>query len=155
MSSFEPRQTPTPVLKSSVGVRTRSAHRAAYSHASQNRIKKPTAKKRVGNSSSTGNMQSERPRQRTFTSCTECRRRKQRVLLLSSYLVIPVHLLPLNTTNKKQCNQAKDRPCNNCARRYPPVACTYDSARYASLLPISSPLFIVVKTPIKIIIIRC
>ena len=29
----------------------------------------------------------------------------------------------------KQCNQAKDRPCNNCARRYPPVACTYDSSR--------------------------
>lgn len=42
-----------------------------------------------------------RPRQRTFTSCTECRRRKQR------------------------CNQAKDRPCNNCSRRYPPVVCTY------------------------------
>ncbi|KAH6713246.1 hypothetical protein DL95DRAFT_405388 [Leptodontidium sp. 2 PMI_412] len=45
-----------------------------------------------------------RPRQRTFTSCTECRRRKQR------------------------CNQAKDRPCNNCARRYPPVICTYESS---------------------------
>lgn len=24
-----------------------------------------------------------------------------------------------------QCNQTKDRPCSNCARRYPPVACTY------------------------------
>ncbi|KAE8453971.1 hypothetical protein EG329_007747 [Mollisiaceae sp. DMI_Dod_QoI] len=45
-----------------------------------------------------------RPRQRTFTSCTECRRRKQR------------------------CNQAKDRPCNNCARRYPPVNCVYENA---------------------------
>ncbi|KAJ5041252.1 uncharacterized protein L3040_005800 [Drepanopeziza brunnea f. sp. 'multigermtubi'] len=40
---------------------------------------------------------------RTITSCTECRRRKQR------------------------CNQAKDRQCNNCARRYPPVVCTYQS----------------------------
>ncbi|KAG9242593.1 hypothetical protein BJ878DRAFT_162726 [Calycina marina] len=45
----------------------------------------------------------QRPRQRTSTSCGECRRRKQK------------------------CNQAKDRPCNNCARRYPPVACIYDS----------------------------
>ncbi|RFU29791.1 hypothetical protein B7463_g6533, partial [Scytalidium lignicola] len=25
------------------------------------------------------------------------------------------------------CNQAKDRPCNNCARRFPPVVCRYDS----------------------------
>ncbi|KUJ15832.1 uncharacterized protein LY89DRAFT_685757 [Mollisia scopiformis] len=41
-----------------------------------------------------------RPRQRTFTSCTECRRRKQR------------------------CNQAKDM-CSNCRRRWPPVVCTY------------------------------
>ncbi|KAG9239576.1 hypothetical protein BJ875DRAFT_447771 [Amylocarpus encephaloides] len=45
-----------------------------------------------------------RPRQRTFTSCTECRRRKQK------------------------CNQAKDRPCSNCARRYPPPVCTYQSS---------------------------
>ncbi|KAH8820855.1 hypothetical protein F5884DRAFT_63354 [Xylogone sp. PMI_703] len=44
-----------------------------------------------------------RPRQRVSTSCTECRRRKQK------------------------CNQAKDRPCNNCARRFPPVVCHYDS----------------------------
>jgi hypothetical protein len=46
-----------------------------------------------------------RPRQRTFTSCTECRRRKQK------------------------CNQTKDRPCSNCARRYPPPICTYQSSR--------------------------
>ncbi|RDL37496.1 uncharacterized protein BP5553_04929 [Venustampulla echinocandica] len=45
-----------------------------------------------------------RSRQRTFTSCTECRRRKQK------------------------CNQAKDRPCSNCARRYPPPLCTYESS---------------------------
>ncbi|KAH8685916.1 hypothetical protein BGZ60DRAFT_103824 [Tricladium varicosporioides] len=45
-----------------------------------------------------------RPRQRTFTSCTECRRRKQK------------------------CNQAKDRPCNNCSRRYPQPLCTYQSS---------------------------
>lgn len=32
----------------------------------------------------------------------------------------------------EQCNQAKDRPCNNCARRYPPVVCTYESSRYVS-----------------------
>ncbi|KAH7411373.1 hypothetical protein BKA64DRAFT_704478 [Cadophora sp. MPI-SDFR-AT-0126] len=49
-----------------------------------------------------------RTRQRASTSCTECRRRKQK------------------------CNQAKDKPCNNCARRYPPVPCTYDSFRRTS-----------------------
>ncbi|PVH69501.1 hypothetical protein DL98DRAFT_661640 [Cadophora sp. DSE1049] len=47
-------------------------------------------------------------RQRASTSCTECRRRKQK------------------------CNQAKDKPCNNCARRYPPVPCTYGSFRKTS-----------------------
>lgn len=49
-----------------------------------------------------------RSRQRTLTSCTECRRRKQK------------------------CNQTKDRPCSNCARRYPPVACTYLSHESSS-----------------------
>ena len=29
-----------------------------------------------------------------------------------------------------KCNQAKDRPCNNCARRYPPVVCTYEGYRF-------------------------
>ncbi|OWP05099.1 hypothetical protein B2J93_8312 [Marssonina coronariae] len=27
-----------------------------------------------------------------------------------------------------KCNQAKDRPCSNCSRRYPPVTCTYESS---------------------------
>jgi len=109
MSSFEPSQTPTPVLKSSVGVKTRSARRAAYSHGSQNRIKKATTKRRVGNSSSTDKMQSERPRQRTFTSCTECRRRKQRVTLPPSHLPIPFSRISSNTTNNKAV-QPSQRP---------------------------------------------
>jgi hypothetical protein len=33
-----------------------------------------------------------------------------------------------------QCNKAKDWPCNNCVRRYPPVECVYTDARYATLL---------------------
>ncbi|KAG9233343.1 hypothetical protein BJ875DRAFT_464418 [Amylocarpus encephaloides] len=44
-------------------------------------------------------------RQRTSTSCTECKRRKQK------------------------CNQMRDRPCHNCARRYPPVECIYVDAK--------------------------
>lgn len=32
---------------------------------------------------------------------------------------------------KVKCNQAKDRPCNNCSRRYPPVKCTYQNSRSA------------------------
>ncbi|CZS87909.1 uncharacterized protein RCO7_00910 [Rhynchosporium graminicola] len=63
-----------------------------------------------------------RPRQRTFTSCTECRRRKQR------------------------CNQAKDRPCNNCARRYPPVICEYGGS---SSPPPSSRNVDVLDSPLK------
>ncbi|KAH8651569.1 hypothetical protein BGZ60DRAFT_420744 [Tricladium varicosporioides] len=50
---------------------------------------------------SQGREKERRTRQRTSTSCTECKRRKQK------------------------CNQAKDRPCNNCARRFPPVECKY------------------------------
>ncbi|KAH8747548.1 hypothetical protein BGZ57DRAFT_170254 [Hyaloscypha finlandica] len=99
----DPNQTPTPVLRSSVGLSvkrtsTRSSSRIAYSAAGQRRSS--TNQNRVGKTyRETDKMQAGmRPRQRTFTSCTECRRRKQR------------------------CNQAKDRPCNNCARRYPPVA---------------------------------
>ncbi|KAG4441347.1 hypothetical protein IFR05_003161 [Cadophora sp. M221] len=49
-----------------------------------------------------------RTRQRSSTSCTECRRRKQK------------------------CNQAKNTACNNCARRFPPVPCIYDSFRTLS-----------------------
>ncbi|KAH7355321.1 hypothetical protein BKA65DRAFT_498137 [Rhexocercosporidium sp. MPI-PUGE-AT-0058] len=49
-----------------------------------------------------------RTRQRSSTSCTECRRRKQK------------------------CNQAKNTACNNCARRYPQVPCIYDSFRTLS-----------------------
>jgi len=37
-------------------------------------------------------------------------------------------------TTCHQCNQAKDRPCNNCSRRYPPVACVYEGIRSARLL---------------------
>jgi len=84
-----------------------------------------------------------RPRQRTFTSCTECRRRKQRVFLVSFKIL---WRLECELTCEK-CNQAKDRPCNNCARRYPPVVCTYESSRSVSphflfsakVLTISSP----------------
>ncbi|KAH6662778.1 hypothetical protein B0J14DRAFT_610169 [Halenospora varia] len=50
---------------------------------------------------SQGGEKERRTRQRTSTSCTECKRRKQK------------------------CNQAKDRPCYNCARRFPPVECRY------------------------------
>jgi hypothetical protein len=73
-----------------------------------------------------------RPRQRTSTSCTECRRRKQKVRLR-----VPGHLYFGHVLTFFQCNQAKDRPCNNCARRYPPVACTYDSgsSRYVLRTP--------------------
>ncbi|KAH9213581.1 hypothetical protein DL95DRAFT_524415 [Leptodontidium sp. 2 PMI_412] len=49
-----------------------------------------------------------RTRQRSSTSCTECRRRKQK------------------------CNQAKNTACNNCARRFPPVPCIYDGFRTLS-----------------------
>ena len=35
-------------------------------------------------------------------------------------------------TLPSQCNQTKDRPCSNCARRYPPVACTYLSHESSS-----------------------
>ncbi|CZR64612.1 uncharacterized protein PAC_14510 [Phialocephala subalpina] len=47
-------------------------------------------------------------RQRASTSCTECRKRKQK------------------------CNQAKERPCNNCSRRYPPVPCVYEIFKKAT-----------------------
>ncbi|RDW84843.1 hypothetical protein BP6252_02433 [Coleophoma cylindrospora] len=49
-----------------------------------------------------------RLRQRPATSCTECRRRKQK------------------------CNQARDKPCNNCLRRYPPVECVYEATKKPS-----------------------
>ena len=39
---------------------------------------------------------------------------------------------PILLTLQPQCNQTKDRPCSNCARRYPPVACTYLSHESSS-----------------------
>jgi hypothetical protein len=94
-ASQNPSQTPTPILKSSVGVNnnierkgTRSSSRIAYSQTrasqsrllatSQNRVRKTY--RDAQQQTSTDKMQAGmRPRQRTFTSCTECRRRKQRV----------------------------------------------------------------------------
>ncbi|KAE9379627.1 hypothetical protein N431DRAFT_478585 [Stipitochalara longipes BDJ] len=43
---------------------------------------------------------------RHATACTECRRRKQK------------------------CDQARDKPCNHCARRYPPPLCVYESDKW-------------------------
>ena len=31
-----------------------------------------------------------------------------------------------------KCNQAKDKACNNCSRRYPPVPCVYETFRWVN-----------------------
>ena len=40
---------------------------------------------------------------------------------------------PFILTGDLWCNQAKDRPCNNCIRRYPAVECIYESTSYDTL----------------------
>lgn len=121
-ASQKPTPTPTPILKSSVGANlnverkgTRSSSRIAYSRTqasqgrlastSQNRVRKTY--RETQQQSHTDKMQAGmRPRQRTFTSCTECRRRKQRVSpALEPFL--HTYLLPIQEISSEEEHDPK------------------------------------------------
>ncbi len=59
-------------------------------------------------------------RLRGAVSCRECRRRKQKVACIDRTFIGAL-------ADSIQCIRAKDGPCANCLRRYPPVECVFKS----------------------------
>lgn len=67
-----------------------------------------------------------RQRRRPQISCTECRRRKQKVWDSDASDIICIEEGTRLTDNIMQCKPRADGPCEHCLRRYPPVECHVD-----------------------------